>query len=160
VELIGKAIDDFLVGIKEIYTLLEERKDKEKLRVWIKTNADKITIERIIWPEISKYLHIKTLDIESERPEVLRVPISKIEEEFVEVAFTRDELIDKLLSTLEKDQVDIVRKIFSEVFTLQLLQSLHPDEREAFKKLLELLAKGRKVSPSFVQRAWEFSKVI
>jgi predicted phosphodiesterase len=159
VELIGKSVDDFLVGIKEIYTLLEERKDKEKLRVWIKTNADKITIERIIWPQVSKYPHIKTLEIESERPEVLRVPVPKIEEEFGEVAFTRDELIDKLLSTLEKNQANIVRKIFNEIFTPQLLQSLNPDERGVFKKLLELLAKGRKVSPSFVQRAWEFSKV-
>jgi predicted phosphodiesterase len=160
VELIGKSVDDFIVGIKEIYTLLEERKDKEKLRVWIKTNADKITIERIIWPQVSKYPSIKTLDIESERLEVLRVPIPKIEEEFGEVAFTRDELIDKLLSTLEKNQIDVVREIFNEVFTPQLLQSLHPDEREAFKKLLELLAKKRKVSPSFVNRAWEFSKVV
>jgi predicted phosphodiesterase len=160
VELIGKSVDNFIVGIKEIYSLLEERKDKEKLRVWIKTNADKITIERIIWPQVSKYPSIKTLDIESERLEVLRVPIPKIEEEFGEVAFTRDELIDKLLSTLEKNQIDVVREIFNEVFTPQLLQSLHPNEREAFKKLLELLAKKRKVSPSFVNRAWEFSKVV
>jgi len=155
-ELIGKSVDDFLAGIKEIYNLLEEREDREKLRVWIKTNADKITVERIIWPQVSKYPHIKTLEIESERPEVLRVPVPKIEEEFGEVAFTRDELIDKLLSTLEKNQANIVRKIFNEIFTPQLLQSLNPKEGDAFKKLLELLAKGRKVSPGFVQRVWSF----
>jgi hypothetical protein len=71
-----------------------------------------------MWPQVSQYPHIKTLDIESERPEVLRVPVPKIEEEFGEVAFTRDELIDKLLSTLEKNQVDIVRKIFNVYFNL------------------------------------------
>jgi len=158
VELVGKTVNEFVTGIRSIYGLLMEREDKEKLRVWIKTNADKITVERVIWPEVSRYSEIKTLDIESERPEILRVPVPSIEEEFGEVAFTRDELIDKLFPLLKRNQVRIARKLFDEIFTPQLLQSQNPNEREVFKRLLELLAKERKVSQAFVQRAWELLK--
>jgi len=158
VELLGENIDDFVLGIKRIYDLLMEREDKDRLRIWIKTNADKITVDRVIWQEVLRYSEIKTIDIESVRPEVLEFHIPSIEEEFKDVAFTRDELIDKLLRVLGKKEITIVRKLFNEIFTPQLLQSRNPDERTAFKKLLELLAKDRKVSHAFVQRAWNLSK--
>ncbi|MEM2612658.1 MAG: metallophosphoesterase [Nitrososphaerota archaeon] len=158
VEIAGKTVDDFISGVKSIYEMFMEREDKDKLRIWIKTNADKITIERVIWPQVLRYSDIKTLDIESERPEVLRAPIPSIEEEFGDVAFTRDELIDKLFPMLRGNEIDIARKLFDEIFTPQFLQSRNPNEVDAFKKLLELFAKDRKVSQAFVQRAWDLCK--
>lgn len=158
VKLLGENIDDFVLGIKRVYDLLMEREDKDRLRIWIKTNADKITVDRVIWQEVLRYSEIKTIDIESVRPEVSELHIPSIEEEFKDVAFTRDELIDKLLRVLGKKEITIVRKLFNEIFTPQLLQSRNPDERAVFKKLLELLAKDRKVSHAFVQRAWNLSK--
>ncbi len=158
VELIGKNTSDFNQGIRQVYDLLMEREDRQKLRVWISTNADKIIVERLFWDRVAAYPEIKTVDILTERGESLRVPIPTIEREFGDVAFTRDELIEKVIQSLDKKQQKIAVELFDRIFSTQILAVKNPDSRQAFRDLLEIMSKEEKVSKTFVERAWELSK--
>jgi predicted phosphodiesterase len=158
VELIGKNSSDFYQGIRQVYDLLMEREDRQKLRAWITTNADKITVERLFWDRVAAYPEIKTVDILSERGESLRAPIPTLEREFGDVAFTRDELIEKVIQSLDKKQQKIAAELFDRIFSTQILAAKHPDSRQAFRDLLEIMSREEKVSRTFVERAWELSK--
>jgi hypothetical protein len=135
-----------------------EREDRQKLRAWITTNADKITVERLFWDRVAAYPEIKTVDILSERGESLRAPIPTLEREFGDVAFTRDELIEKVIQSLDKKQQKIAAELFDRIFSTQILAAKHPDSRQAFRDLLEIMSREEKVSRTFVERAWELSK--
>jgi hypothetical protein len=65
VELIGSKPNEFVSGLQAVYDVLQGREDRETLRVWVFTNADKITVDRILWVQASKYPTIKTMDIGS-----------------------------------------------------------------------------------------------
>ena len=156
VEIRGKKAEDFINGIKDIYEILLHREDRDRLRVWVETNADPITIERIFWPTIREYSVILTMDILYTRPEPevsVRPTI-----EFEAKAFTREELIDRVLESLKGRQKEMARRIFHEIFTIEYLRSRRPDERTGFKKLLEIISKDYKVSDAFLTRAWEIAK--
>lgn len=155
VEIKGEKTDDFINGIREVYDCLSERKDKDNLRVWIKTNADPITIDRIFWPIVAEY-EIQTMDIISTGREV--VSVSAPEPEFGEKAFTRDELIEKVLTHLKGKQLEIARSIFDEIFTPEFLSRRRPDEPAGFKKLIEIISRGYEVSDAFQARAWKLAK--
>jgi predicted phosphodiesterase len=158
VELIGKDANDFIQGIQQVYDLLAGREDKQKLRVWIRTNADKITVDRVLWERVTQYSEIKTMDIECEKGESLRSPVPTIEKEFGDVAFTRTELTEKVLQTLKGKQLEMARSLLQEVFSPQVLESRSTKEIEVFKELLEIISKNQKVSSTFAQRAWELFK--
>ncbi len=158
IELIGKSASDFNQGIKQVYDLLMDREDKQKLRVWIGTNADKITVDRLFWDRVAAYPEIKTVDIFSERGESLRAPIPTIEKEFGDVAFTRDELIEKVTHLLDKKQQKIAVELFEKIFSPQILAVKNPDTRQAYRDFLEIVSRGEKVSETFVERVWELSK--
>jgi predicted phosphodiesterase len=155
VEIKGDKTDDFISGIREIYDCLLERKDRNNLRVWVKTNADPITIDRVFWPIVSEY-EVQTMDIISVKREV--AVVTAPEPEFGEKAFTRDELIERVLSCLKDKQVEIARNIFDEIFTSDYLLSKKPDERSGFKKLIEIISRDYEVSEAFQTRAWELAK--
>jgi hypothetical protein len=158
VELIGKNAGDFISGIQQVYGMLMDQENREKFRVWITTNADKITVDRVLRERVEQYSEIKTIDILSEGRESLRTSVPLIEKEFGDVAFTRDELIDKVFQALRGKQVVIARALFEEIFTPQGLESRRPNETEAFRKLLELVSMSEDVSDSFVQRAYDLQK--
>lgn len=158
VELAGKGPSDFIQGIQQIYGLLMEKEEKDKFRVWIVTNADKITVDRVLRDRVQQYPEIRTMDIITERGESLRAPVPTIEKEFGDVAFTRDELTEQVLGSLKGKQLEIARGLFDEIFTLQVLERGKPDERQAFRRLLELVSKDEDVSESFVQLAYDLSK--
>ena len=155
VEIKGDKTDHLINGIREIYDCLSKRKDKDNLRVWIKTNADPITIDRILWPIVAEY-EIQTRDITSVGREV--VTVSAPEPEFGEKAFTRDELIERILSRLKGKQLEIARGIFDEIFTPEFLLSKRLDEITGFKKLIEIVSRGYEVSDAFQARAWKLAK--
>jgi len=157
VEIVGKDISDFLQGIDRTYSQLLERKDRSKVRAWIKTNADRITIDRVMWEYVEKYPDIHTIDIVPEKTTTLRVPSPVIEEAFQDVAFSRDELIDKVAQGLTGEQLDLARRIFDEVFTIEIVSSKNADEKSAFWRLLEIASQKFKVSNGFIQRAWDLT---
>ena len=156
-EISGDRAEDFLSGVRTIYDLLTQRSDREKLRVWVETNADPIVIDRIIKPEVASYREIRTLDVirtKGPRPlEVEAVPAI----EFGSKAFTLDELTDRVLSELRGTHREIARELFDEVLTRDVLLS-RADESRLFKQLLESMASRYKASEAFVTRAWELAK--
>src|SRR6266480_1421853 len=157
VELVGKSASDFHEGIRQVYDTLMEREDRQKLRIWLSTNADKITVDRLFWGIVADYPEIKTVDILSERGESLREPIPTIEREFGDVAFTRDELIERVISSLDKKRQRIVAELFDTIFSQQSLTK-NPNTRQAFRDLLEIMSREEKVSATFVESIWELSK--
>jgi len=158
VELIGSKANEFVSGLQLIYDTLQSREDRENLRVWVVTNADKITVDRILWDQAAKYADIKTMDILSERPETLKAPSPEVRQAFGDAAFTREELVERVLNTMKGRRLELARGILGEIFSPQLLQNRYPNERESFRLLLELLARDEDVSSSFVERAWALSK--
>jgi predicted phosphodiesterase len=158
VELVGAKPSEFLSGMQQVYDTLQESKDHENFRVWVFTNADRITVNRILWNQASKYASIKTMDIVSERSETLKALTPEVEQSFGTKAFTREELVESVLAAMKGRKLELARELFDEVFTPQLLQSKDPNERQSFRLLLELIARGEDVSSSFVERAWALSK--
>jgi len=156
VEIKGEKAEDFLNGIKEIYEILQQREDRECLRVWVETNADPVTIERIFWPTIREYKEILTMDVLRAKPEPRITTPTVIE--FEAKAFTREELIERVLKSVSSKQREIVRRIFDEIFTVDYLRTKKPDEPAGFKKLLEIISSNYKVSDAFLTRAWEIVK--
>jgi predicted phosphodiesterase len=157
VEIRGKNAEDFLLGVRTIYDLLDKRNDRNKLRVWIETDADPITIDNVIKPEIASFKEIRTMDIirlKEARPQTAEI-ISSVE--FGDKAFTLDELTDRVLAELKGVHEQIARQVFNEIFTKDNLIG-KIDESLLFKHLLELLAPRYKVSEAFVSRAWELAK--
>jgi hypothetical protein len=157
VEIRGKNAEDFLLGVRTIYDLLDKRNDRNKLRVWIETDADPITIDNVIKPEIASFKEIRTMDIirlKEARPQTAEI-ISSVE--FGDKAFTLDELTDRVLAELKGVHEQIARQVFNEIFTKDNLIG-KVDESLLFKHLLELLAPRYKVSEAFVSRAWELAK--
>lgn len=157
VELVGKSTGDFLKGIDRVYSHLMESKGSKDLRVWIRTNSDRITVERVLWKEVLKYSEIRTIDIQSE-PEFTRTPSPIIEEEFRDAAFGREELTERMLNTLDGAELEIARKLFDEILTEQFVTSRKPDERAAFQRFLGIVSERHKVSDAFIQRAWNLAK--
>jgi len=158
VELIGSKPNEFVSGLQAVYDILQGREDRESLRAWVVTNADKITVDRILWDQVSKYPDVKTMDIMSERPETLKAPSPEVRQAFGDAAFTRDELVARVLNTMKGKRLELARGILDEIFSSHLLQNRYPNERENFRLLLELLARGEDVSSSFVERAWALSR--
>jgi Icc-related predicted phosphoesterase len=158
VELIGSKANEFISGLQLVYDALQGREDRENLRVWVITNADKITVDRILWDQVSKYTDVKTMDILSERPETLKAPSPEVRQAFGDAAFTRDELVERVLTTMKGRRLELARGILDEIFSPHLLQNRYPNERENFRLLLELLAGGEDVSGSFADRAWALAK--
>lgn len=157
-ELIGKKASDFAQGIQQVYDLLMEKEDRRDLRVWIFTNADRVTVDRLLWEKVGAYPEINTVDIVPERGEALRAPIPAIEREFGDVAFTRDELIERVVQSLSGKQQKIAIELLDTIFSSQILGSKNPDTRQAFRDLLQIMSRREKVSVTFVERAWELSK--
>jgi len=156
VEIKGEKAEDFLNGIREIYDILQQREDRNCLRVWVETNADPVTINRIFWPTIREYTEIWTLDILRIKLEPRVTTPTTIE--FEAKAFTREELIERVLKSVSGRHREIVRKIFDEIFTVDYLRARRPDEPAGFKKLLEIVSRNYKVSGAFLTRAWEIAK--
>ena len=156
VEVKGEKAEDFLDGIREIYDILQQREDKNCLRVWVETNADPVTIDRIFWPTIREYKEIWTLDILRLKLEPRVTPPTVIE--FEAKAFTREELVERVLKSVSGRRREIVRRIFDEIFTVDYLRARRPDEPAGFKKLLEIISRNYKVSDAFLTRAWEIAK--
>lgn len=156
-EIRGERAEDFINGIKEIYDILSRNEDKDRFRVWIETNANPVTIDRILWPTVREYPDIRTMDVLYMKPE-LKVGEVRPAIEFEGKAFTREELIDRVFESFKGKQKKIARKIFDEIFTIEYLRSRRPDERTGFKKLLEIISKDYKVSDAFLTRAWEMAK--
>lgn len=157
VDIFGKTAGDFLQGVDRAYSQLMERDDRRNLRVWISTNADRITVDRLLWKAAQKYSEIRTVDIQSD-PQFLATPSPVIEEEFQDVAFSREELIDKISQSLKDTELEIARTLFEEILSPQFVLSRNPDERTAFKRFLEMVSEKCKVSDAFVQRAWNLAK--
>jgi hypothetical protein len=157
VEIKGERPADFISGVKEIYDILMQKEDKDRFRVWIETNADPVTINRVLWPTVREYSDIWTMDVLHVRPE-LKVGEARPAIEFEGKAFTREELIERVFGTLKGRQKEIARRIFDEIFTIEYLRSSRPDERTGFKKLLEIISKDYKVSDAFLTRVWEIAK--
>lgn len=157
VELIGNSTDDFLKGIDKIYSLLMERKDRKDLRIWIRTNADRITVDRVLQKEVEKYSEIRTIDFETD-PHFLTAPSITIQEEFRDVAFNRAELIEKISESLKGTELELARRMFNEILTPEFLMNRNPEERAAFRRLLEIVSEKYEVSDAFAQRAWNLAK--
>jgi len=157
VEIKGEKAEDLLEGIRVVYGALSEREDKHKLRVWVGAQADPITIQRVLRPEIMRYKEIRTVDIERLpiQPELREVKAPKVE--FGDKAFSRRELIESVLNSLEGTQKELATRIFNEVFTKEVLLG-RPEEGDLFKRLLEIVSEGCEVSESFILKAWEFAK--
>jgi len=157
VEIRGRNVEDFSSGIKAIYDLLDKRDDRNKLRVWIETNADPIMINNVIKPEIASFKEICTVDIirlKEARPQIAKATSSI---EFGNKTFTLDELTDRVLAGLGEDRKQIVRQVFDEIFTKDNLIG-KVNEPLLFKHFLELMAPRYKASEAFVTRAWELAK--
>jgi len=157
VEIRGEKAENFLNGIREIYKMLQMREDKDQLRVWVETNADPITINRIFWPTIREYKEIWTMDVLHIKPEP-RVTTPTHAIEFEAKAYARGELIDRVLKLFSGKQRDIARRIFGEIFAVDYLRAKRPDEAAGFKKLLEIISQDYKVSDAFLTRTWEIAK--
>jgi len=114
VEIKGEKADDFINDIKEIYDILPRREDRDQLRVWVETNADPIIIERVFWPEIREYSDILTMDILHTKSEP-KVGEARPAIEFEAKAFTREELIERVLESIKGRQREKARRIFDEI---------------------------------------------
>jgi predicted phosphodiesterase len=157
VEIRGKNAEDFLLGVRTVYDFLDKRSDRSRLRVWIETDADPITIDNVIKPEIASFKEIRMMDIirlKEVRPQIAEA-ISSIE--FGNKAFTLDELTDRVLAELKGVHAQIARQVFDEIFTKDNLIG-KVDESLLFKHLLELIALRYRTSEAFVSRAWELAK--
>lgn len=157
VEVKGERPEEFISGIKEIYEVLSQREDRDRLRVWVETDADPITIDRVLWPVIREYSDILTIDVLRIKPE-LKLGEARPAIEFEAKAYTREELVERVLESVKRKQRRKVRRIFDEIFTTDYLRSKRPDERAGFKKLLEIISVDYKVSDAFLTRAWELAK--
>jgi predicted phosphodiesterase len=157
VELLGESTNDFLKGIDEVYSQLMARDDKAKLRVYVRTNADRITVDRVLKKEAQKYAEIRTIEFQSE-PHFLRSEAPVVEEQFRDVAFSRDELIEKFSLSLKGHQLEFARKLFDEILTPEFVLANRPDERAAFQRFLGIISRNCRVSEAFVQRAWNLAK--
>lgn len=157
VEIKGEKSEDFLNGIKEVYDILTRRKDRDRLRIWIETNSDPVTINRLLWPVVREYPELCTMDIMHVRTE-MKVGEVRPSVEFEGKAFTRQELLERVLKSLKSKQKEVARRIFQEIFTVEYLRSSRPDEPTGFKKLLEIISRDYKVSDGFLTRAWELAK--
>lgn len=158
VEIRGRKAEDFSLGVGTIYSLLSSRSDRNKLRVWIETDADPITIDNVIKPEIASFKEIRTVDIirlKEVKPQITEVAPSI---EFEDKAFTLDELADRVLAELKGAHEQLARKVLDEIFTKDNLTSRRVDESILFKHFLELMASRYKLSEAFVSRAWELAK--
>lgn len=153
----GEKVDDLLEGVRTVYDILSEREDKHKLRVWVEVQADPITIQRVLRPEIMRYKDIWTVDIERLpiKPEIREIKAPKVE--FGDKAFSRRELIESVLNSLEGAQKELARKIFNEIFTKEDLLG-RPKEPYLFKRFLEIASEGYDVSEIFTVKAWELAK--
>ena len=157
VEIRGKKAEDFLLGVRTIYDLLDKRSDRSKLRVWIETDADRITIDNVIKPEIASFKEIRTMDIIKIKEVGPQIAEATPSIEFGNKAFTLDELTDRVLGELKGVHEQIARQVFDEIFTKDNLMG-KVDESLLFKRLLELMALRYKTSEAFVSRAWELAK--
>jgi DNA repair exonuclease SbcCD nuclease subunit len=158
VEIRGEKPEEFLEGITTIYDTLIKRNDKEHLRVWIETNADPITIDKIFRSRIAEYPEIKTIDIIRIREMKPYVTEALPRMEFGDKAFTLEELIGKCLGELKGTQRDITKELFDTLFTKENLLSRRIDEPLLFKMFLDIMTKHYKVSEAFLQRIWELAK--
>jgi len=156
-EVKGEKPEDFISGIKEVYDILLKRDDRERLRVWVETDADPITVDRVIWSTIRGYPDIQTVDVIRTKPE-LRAVEARPAIEFEAKAYTREELFERVLGSLKPKQRKKARRIFAEIFTAEYLKSRKPDEPTGFKKLLEIISDGYEVSEAFLTRTWELAK--
>jgi len=157
IEVRGESPEDFINGIKGIYEVLLQREDRDRLRVWVETDADPITIDRIFWPTIREYSDILTMDVLRIKPEP-KVGEARPAIEFEAKAFTREELVERVLESLKRGQKEKARRVFDEIFTTEYLTSKRPDERSGFEKLLKIISEDYKVSDAFLTRAWELAK--
>jgi len=159
VEINGDKTEDYQEGVAAVYDILSKRRERGNYRVWVVTDADPVMINRILWPSVMEYEEVKTLDILRSR-KVLKPQVAAAEPkvEFGDKAFTRQELIERVLGALREKDRKIARKIFDEILTKEFLTGSRLDEPTAFKRLLEIISEHYEVSDGFVKRAWELAK--
>ena len=157
IKLSADTTEVLLADLRSIYDLLSSRSDKHRLRVWVEARTDPITIERLLWPEVSRYEEIRTIDIE--RTPIPPPPISRREaaQIFAGKAFSLDELRESALSSLSWKEKELAIKVFENVFTKETLSG-RPNEIDLFKRFLELISKEYQTPNTFAQRVWELAK--
>jgi len=158
-ELLGNDNESLLRGVKELYERLMERPNVDRLRVWVVTNASPIFVENVLWSEVKKFNQIYTVDIISERRQIIELSTPSVRDVFMDKAFTIDELLSKLATSLKPQDWLFCQKLFQKVFTKEVLESRNPDKTGVYRLLLDVIASEGEVSTSFHTRAYEASKL-
>jgi predicted phosphodiesterase len=158
VEIDGEKPEDYLQGIRTIYDLLASSTDRDLLRVWVETTADRVTIDNVMRPKIAEYKEIRTMDVIG----MIRQRTASMKEVSIENvltgAYTLEELTDRIMAGLRGSEKDVAKELFQRVLTREALFTKRPNESLLFKQFLEILASRRKVSEAFITRAWDLAK--
>jgi predicted phosphodiesterase len=146
-----------LANLKTIYDSLASRLDRHRLRVWVEAQTDPITIERLLWPEVTRYKEIWTIDIERTPVPPSQITGKEVAQIFAGKAFSLAELREPVLNSLSGRQKELAIKVFDNLFTKDVLSS-RPNEIDLFKRFLEIVSKEYQTRNTFAQRAWEQAK--
>ena len=154
VEILGRKPEEYLKGLRMIYDILMERSDCKDLRIWIKVNANKITIDRLLWPEVGKYKDLCTRDILS-----LSVPeketfsdITPREVSFEGKAFKLSQLEESILSSLSGREKEIAITLFENIFIPERLRQKHFNRLSLFIESMRIASRDFQVSDAFYER--------
>jgi len=154
VEIVGRKPEEHLKGLRMVYDILMERSDCKDLRIWIKVNANKITIDRLLWPEAGKYEDLCTRDIlPLPIPEKERFSgITPREVSFEGKAFKLNQLEESILSSLSGREKEIAIALFKTIFIPERLRQKYFNRLSLFIESMRIASQGFKVSDAFYER--------
>lgn len=156
----AKTAQEYVNGLKSSYDELSSRHDRHKLRVWVRTDADPLIVRRLLWPQAGRY-DLHTMDILSDTSR--RVPpveqSKQLALELQRKAYSRDELADRVLSSLQGELKEIASVLFERILTLDRLRLTTHNTIDEFIELVDAIGGKMNASPSFRDRARHLAKI-
>jgi predicted phosphodiesterase len=156
----AKTAQDYINGLKSSYDELSSRHDRDKLSIWIRTDADPLIVRRLLWPQVGRY-DLHTIDILSDphRRALLLEPSKQLASELQRKAYNRDELVDQVLSSLHDELKAIASVLFEKIFTSDRLRLTTHNTLDEFIELVDAIPRDTIVSPSFPDRVRQLAKI-
>jgi len=156
----AKSAQEYLNGLKSSYDELSSRNDRDKLRIWIRTDADPLIVKRLFWPQVGRY-DLHTIDIlwDARRRVPTVEPSKQLALELQRKAYSRDELADRVLSSFQGESKEIANILFERIFASDRLRLTTHNTLDEFIELIDAISGKMDVSPSFRDRVRQLAKI-